>query len=354
MIRFFRKGSSKRRGLPPGSMVYLGDTRTEDVSIQLIDYTAETVEERTLETIEQSFDYKQKESVTWINVNGIHDSELISRVGEHFGIHSLTIEDVLNTGHRPKAELFENHVFIILKMLSCGDNEINSEQISLILGDGYVISFQEHEGDVFAPVRDRIRHKKGRVRNMGADYLAYSLMDAIIDNYFVVLEHIGEKLEELDRDIASSDALHDVHRQIHRRKMEIHFLRKAIWPLRELIGHLTREETPLINKACAPFYRDLYDHTIHIIDTIETFRDVAAGIMDLYMSAVSNRMNEVMKVLTIIATIFIPLTFVAGVYGMNFKYMPELEWKYAYPAVWALMLAIAGGMIAYFKKRKWL
>jgi magnesium transporter len=264
-------------------------------------------------------------------------------------------EDIVNTEHRPKLEDFDAYLFVVLKMLrfDAGQASIHTEQVSLVLGSGFVLSFQEQEGDVFDDVRQWLRENKGRLRTMGADYLAYALLDAVVDSYFAILENLGEQIELLEEELINRPSP-DTLSRIHHFKREMILLRKAIWPLREIIGGLQRVGSPLIQNGTAIFLRDIHDHTIQIMDTIETFRDVLSGLLDLYLSSISHRMNEVMKVLTIIATVFIPLTFVAGVYGMNFEYMPELHWRWSYPVLWLIMLGIAAGMMIYFRRRQWL
>lgn len=293
--------------------------------------------------------------MTWINVDGLHETELMGELGKIFDLHPLTLEDILNTHQRPKMESHEKYIFVVLKMLSCAQEstEILSEQVSFILGPGYVLSFQEKLGDVFEPVRQRIRSHKGRIRARGSDYLLYALVDAVIDHYFVVLEKIEEQLEVLGEAVFE-DPSATLLAEIQGLKLELVRMRKAVWPLRETISGLVREESELIEERTEIFLKDVYDHTIQAIDTVEGFRDTVSGLLDIYLSNVSNRMNEVMKVLTIIATIFIPTTFIAGVYGMNFDFMPELKWHWAYPLVWIVMIAVGVSMIFYFKKKKWL
>ncbi len=288
-------------------------------------------------------------------MDGIHQLDNIEKIGEHFKIHPLVLEDIMNTGQRPKMEDFNDYLFIVLKMLSYDEeeNETKTEQVSLILSSKFVISFQESEGDVFDPVRERIRSDRGRIRKMGVDYLAYSLIDAIVDNYFMVLEKIGEKIEDIEDELVKNPTPEVLH-TIHRLKRELIFLRKSVWPLREVISRLERWESPLIDKSIDIYLRDVYDHTIQVIDALETFRDMLSGMLDIYLSSLSNRMNEVMKVLTIIATIFIPLTLISSIYGMNFKYMPELDWFWGYPLVYTVMLAVSAVMLIYFRRKKWL
>ncbi len=349
------KRHSKSAGLPPGTLIHIGDKKLEAPRITVIDYQEQTFEEKQVTKIEDCFEFKAKPTVTWINIDGIHDTQLIEKIGSNYDIHPLTLEDILTTSQRPKFEDLEKYIFIVLNMLSFSKEkqQVQTEQVSIILGRNFVISFQESVGDVFDPIRDRIRNAKGRIRKMGCDYLMYSLMDAIVDNYFAILEKLGEKIESLEDELVAS-ADEKTLKHIHSLKREMIHLRKSVWPLRELINGLERSESSLIEDSTAVYLRDLYDHTIQVIDTVESYRDMVSGMLDIYLSAISNRMNEVMKVLTIIATIFIPLTFIVGVYGMNFKFMPELEWKFGYFAVWVIILILAGVMLIYFKRKKWL
>ncbi|MBN2066822.1 MAG: magnesium/cobalt transporter CorA, partial [Candidatus Thermoplasmatota archaeon] len=348
-------------GLPPGSLVHIGEQKTEKVKITVIDYHASTFGEKVVKTVEECFAFKGKPTVTWINVDGLHEIDVIEKLGTCFDVHSLVLEDILNTDQRPKMEDLESYIFLVLKMLYSDEKhrEIHSEQVSLILGKNFVISFQESMGDVFDAVRERLRSGKGRIRKMGPDYLTYALLDAIVDNYFVILEKIGDKVESMEEDLVSNP-VPETLQQIYNLKREMIYLRKSVWPLREVINGLLRQESKLIRKDTHVYLRDLYDHTIQVIDTIETFRDMISGMLDIYMSSVSNKMNEVMKVLTIFAAIFIPLTFVAGVYGMNFDpsaspfNMPELGWPLGYPLVLVVMIAVAITMLVYFKRKKWL
>ena len=345
----------KKIGLPPGTPVFVGDKKAEEVKISFIDYDETQFQEREIRNIEECFPFKDTPSVTWINIDGIHDVEVISKVGNHFDLHPLILEDIVHTEQRPKTEDFGHYIFLVLRMLYFDEKEddVKTEQVSLILGSHFVISFQEREGDIFNSVRERIRNGKGRIRKMGADYLAYSLMDAVVDYYFVILEKLGERIEELENKLIANPVPETLH-EIHRLKREMIFLRKSVWPLRELISNLERSESSLIRKSTRVFFRDVYDHTIQVIDTVETYRDMLSGMHDTYLSSISNRMNEVMKVLTVIATIFIPLTFIAGIYGMNFKFMPELEWRWAYFGLWGVILALAVFMVVFFKRKKWL
>jgi len=349
------KKHSRKAGLPPGTLVHIGKRKAESVRITIIDYDEEKFQEKQISTIEQCFPFKETATVTWINIDGIHDVSLIEKLGKQFELHPLILEDILNTEQRPKLEDFEKYIFIVLKMLSYDDKEqtIEAEQVSLVVGPNFVISFQERAGDVFEQIRDRIRNAKGRVRRMGADYLGYTLIDAVVDGYFSILEKFGEKVEALEEELVT-EATNKTMQQIHNLKRELILLRKSVWPLREVISALQRSDISIIKETTGIYLRDVYDHSIQIIDTIESFRDMVSGMLDIYLSSISNRMNAVMKVLTIIATIFIPLTFVAGIYGMNFKFMPELEWHWGYPTALGVMVIIAIIMLMYFRRKKWL
>ena len=345
----------KKAGSPPGTLIHVGETRAETVKITVIDYDAESCREREIQQIEDCFYLKDTSTVTWINISGLHQIETIEKIGKHFELHPLLLEDVLHTNQRPKIEDFGEYLFLVLRMLFCNGvkDEIESEQVSFFVGSRYVISFQEKEGDVFDPVRERIRHGKGRIRKCGTDYLVYTLIDAIVDHYFINIEKTEEKIDLIEEEVLTN-ATPETLQKIHTIKREMIFMRKSVWPLREVISTFERAESPLVKETTTIYLRDVYDHTVQIIDTIETFRDVISGMLDVYLSSISNKMNEVMKVLTIIATIFIPLTFIAGVYGMNFKYLPELEWKWGYYSVWLFMLAVGISMGLYFKRKKWL
>ncbi len=351
----FRKRRSKKTGLPPGTPVYVGERKDEKVKITVLDYDEGYFEEKELEQIEECFPFKDTSTVTWINIDGIHQIDIIEKVGRHFGLHPLIQEDIVNTEQRPKMEDFGDFIFVVLKMIYHDENEdgIKIEQVSLILGENFVISFQEREGDIFNHVRERIRKCKGRIRKMKADYLAYSLLDAVVDNYFFILEKTGEQVEGLEEKVVS-EPKPETLQEIHKLKRGMIFLRRSVWPLREVISTLERGDSSLIRETCRIYLRDVYDHTIQVIDSVETFRDMLSGMHDTFLSSISNRMNEIMKVLTIIATIFIPLTFIAGIYGMNFKFMPELDWRWGYFTVWIVILFLAVLMVVFFKRKKWL
>jgi len=341
-------------GKAPGTLVYVGDQESEAPVIDIIDYDEENYTEHRVHEVSECSSYIGKPTVTWINISGLNE-EIIGDIGEQFGFHPLLLEDILNTEQRPKMDEYDGYAFFILKMLTYddGEHEVETEQVSIILNDDCVISFQEVEGDIFDPLRERLRSNKGIVRKHGADYLAYSLIDAIVDHYFTILEKLGDEIEDLEDRLLEDPGREDIEK-LHLMKRQMITLRKSIWPLREVISKLERGGTGFIEDTTRPYLRDIYDHTIQAIDAVETYRDLLSGMLDIYLSSISNRMNEIMKVLTIIGTIFIPLTFVAGVYGMNFKYMPELDWRMAYPAVWGVMIAITIVMIVYFRRKKWL
>jgi magnesium transporter len=354
MQRLIKKRSLKV-GLPPGTLIHIGEKKVEKARITIMDYDETDLEEKEAKTIEESYPFKDKPTVTWINIDGLHEVEIIEKLGSHFGLHPLLLEDILNTDQRPKMEDYGDYIFIVLKMLYHGENkdEIETEQVSLILGSNFVISLQESEGDVFDSLRDRIRKNKGRIRTAGADYLAYALLDAIVDNYFLILENVGEKIEDTEQQLATNPSPETLQ-YIRELKTEMIYLRKSIWPLRELINGLERCESTLIHQSTGAYLRDVYDHTIQIIDTVESYRDMISGMVDIYLSSISNKMNEVMKVLTIFASIFIPLTFVAGLYGMNFEFMPELKWHWGYFTLLSVMALIGISLVFYFKRKKWL
>ncbi len=343
---------SEKAGLPPGTLMHIGEEKQHTPKISIIDYNETKFEEKIAQTVEECFPFRRKKSVTWINIDGIHDIKIIEDLGKHFGFHSLLLEDIMNTEQRPKIDDFEDHIYIILKMLTSEIREINTEQISIIIGKNFVISFQETEGDIFDPIRKRIRENKGKLRKRGSDYLAYSLIDAIVDHYFAVLEKLEEKIEGVEESITRPTP--ETIKVMHQLKRQTISLQQSIWPLREVVSGMMRSESPLIKKTTAIYLRDVYDHTIQVMDTIETFRDILSGMMEIYLFSASNKMNEIMKVLTIIGTIFIPLTFITGIYGMNFEYVPALEWKYGHFAVLSGMLIIAIFLLYYFRRRGWI
>jgi len=345
--------NKKNTGAPPGTIVYSGEERTERVKLSLIEYNETEFFEKEFYDLSECMAHIKPGMVQWINVDGIHNVELIEAVGKLFKIHPLTLEDIVNIDQRPKFEDYDNYVVSIMKMIYY-DTELHAEQLSVVLMQGVVVSFQEVDGgDAFDLIRNRIRQGKGRIRKMGADYLAYALHDAVVDCYFNILEKIGDRIELLEDELMT-EPTKETMQQLHHLKREMIFVRKAVWPMRELINNMERSETELIKPSTDIYLRDVHDHTIRVIDSVETFRDLLSGMMDIYLSSVSNRMNEVMKVLTIITTIFVPVTFIAGVYGMNFDYMPELHSKWGYPLTWLVMLTMMISLLFSFRKKKWL
>ena len=351
-IRFRR---TKKPGMAPGTLVHSGERKADDVNITLIDYNPDHVTEHAVTDVMECKEYKSTESITWLNVDGLHEVSLLQTLGDQFDLHPLVLEDILSTQQRPKVEDYGDYLYIVLRMMtvSSTDLKIEDEQFSLVLGNNFLLTFQEKSGDVFGPVRDRLRTPQRQIRHMGADYLAYALIDAIVDHYFVVLDKMGESIIDIEEHLIDESEHEDLD-AIHLLKREMIFFRKSIWPLREVIAQINRGESGVFDQKTLVFLRDVYDHTIQVIDTIESYRDMLSSLMDLYLSTLSNKMNEVMKVLTIIATIFIPLTFIAGIYGMNFVYMPELNLTWGYPAVWGVMIIIGIIMLVFFKRRKWL
>jgi magnesium transporter len=345
--------SSAKRGQAPGTAVYTGEKTDVPARIRVIHYTEEKLEEVEPATIEDAVTYAEAPPSTWINIDGLNDADLVQKIGQYIGLHSLIIEDILHTHQRPKFEDLGDSIYIVLRMLSLNEKkEVTSEQISFVLHQSALITFQEVPGDVFEPVRERIRKQQGRVRSKAADYLLYALIDAVVDHYFKVLEQFGEQIEVIETALMD-DPYPEMLNEIYAMKRELLYVRKAVWPLREAVGSLERAENNLIQPETQKYFRDLYDHTIQVIDTVESFRDMLSGVQDLYLSSLGNKTNQVMKVLTIIATIFIPITFIAGIYGMNFEIIPELKWKYGYAAVWAIMISMTVGMLAYFRRKKW-
>ncbi len=351
-----RPGASIKTGMSPGTMAFIGEEKVARTRIDLIHYSPTSFTANEDVTVATCRDQARAPGVTWINVSGIHDLGLIESLGKAFDFHPLTLEDVVNTTQRLKVEEFAGYLFIVMKMLTWRDeisSSVDIENVSLILGKNYVISFLEREGEVFATVRNRLRLAKGRIRSMQADYLAHALMDAVVDHYYIVVERFGDRIDEIDDQILAEPGPENI-KEIHLLKRNVISVRKALWPLREVIGALEKGESALLRPESRVYWRDLYDHIIQIIDMVDTFRDILVGMHDSYLSAMSIRMNEVMQVLTTIATIFIPLTFIVGIYGMNFADMPELQWPLGYPLIWVVMLLIGGGLFAFFRRKKWI
>lgn len=350
-----KKRPSHKIGLPPGSLIFTGDKKQEEVFINLITYDENEFYEENIKLDQLDAHLKLQKKVIWIDIVGLHDVELLEKIGNHFGIHKLTLEDILSVDQRPKMELFEDYIFSTLKMIQCPSPEspIVDEQVSFVLRENVLLTFQEKKGDVFQFVRDRLQDPKRAIRQRGSDYLLYALLDAVIDNYFIVMENVGERIENLESQ-AMIEPDTDTLNSLYLQRREMMDLRRSVYPLREVIGSFGKYAEHKISPEVRPFIRDLYENTIQVIETMEVFRDMSSGVLDLYMNSLSNRMNNVMKVLTIISTIFIPLSFVAGVYGMNFDNMPELHWKYGYFFVIGGMGLAVIGMLFFFRWKKWL
>ena len=344
---------SRKTGLPPGTLVHIGEKKTDKVTITVFSYAGVRCDEYQVLSLDELAP-PADESVTWVNVSGVHKMDILESCGKQFQLHSLLLEDIANTDQRPKLDDYETCLFLVLKMLSVTERQdIVVEQVSLVFGRNFVLSFQENGTDVFTPVRDRLRGGKGRLRQSGADYLFYALVDAIVDQYFAVVEALGEKIEEL-QDLVVSDPKPETLHKIHALKRQLLFLRRAVWPLREVTNNLSRSECPFLQESTKVFFRDVYDHVVQIVDTIETLREMVSTSLDIYLSGISYRLNAVMKVLTIITTIFMPLTFIVGIYGMNFEHMPELKWEWGYPLVVGVMVMIAIAMLGFFIRKRWI
>ncbi|MBI2140449.1 magnesium/cobalt transporter CorA [Candidatus Woesearchaeota archaeon] len=347
---------SDTAGLSPGTLVYIGKKRSDRVKITVIDYDKSHVLRKELKDPKECFSFRDKPTTTWINIDGIHRVDIIETIGKHFRLHPLVLEDLLNTGQRSKMEDFDHYLFIMLKMLYIAPEhgEIKTEQVSIILGKNFVISFQEEEGfDVFNPIRERVKNPQGRHRRSGTDYLAYTLIDAIVDNYFAVLEHLGERIEMLEDELVAKPTQHTFHK-VHELKRQLIHIRKAVWPLREVVNSLEHNDTNLIKEKTRVYLRDVYDHVVQAIDSIETFRETISGMLDIYLSSTNLRLQQIIKVLTIITVIFMPLNLIASIYGMNFEHMPELSWAYGYPMVIVSMAVLSLTMLAFFWKKRWI
>jgi magnesium transporter len=341
-------------GTAPATLVAPPEQAGHKPVINLIDYDAHSIEEHEIQNVEDIFECLESEKVSWIDVGGLGDVELLRQLGRHFRIHPLAMEDVMTTGQRPKVDEYDGQLFILLQMVyEDEDAELIFEQVSLVMGKKFVITIQELPGrDVFDPVRQRLRDGGGNARFMGSDYLGYALIDAVVDHFFPIVESLGESIEDMQESLLELPTREKLE-GVHEFRKALVQLRRAVWPARDVCARLWRDETGLISDRTKPFLRDCYDNTMSIIDLLESYRDAIRNVMDLYISSLSMRTNEVMRVLTIISTIFIPLTFLVGVYGMNFEHMPELHWQYGYTGIWVVMLAVAFGMMTYFKRKRW-
>jgi magnesium transporter len=340
-------------GASPGTLIISEDAVPP--KIRMISYDQQAVQEREIENPLDLAAALAPGNITWVDVQGFGDEQIIRAIGEVFSIHPLAMEDVVNMPQRPKTEMYENQVLIVTRMVRMADQkQVDMEQLTLVLGESYVVTFQERYGDILDPIRLRIRNGKGRpIRRNGSGYLSYAIVDTIIDGYYPVIEVLGDHLEQLENVVMENPST-EVLRELNRTKNMLVNLRRAIWPQREAVNSLIRDENSLISDEVRVFLRDTYDHCVQTAEVIEMYREMSTGLMNTYMSSIANRTNEVMKVLTIMASIFIPLTFMAGIYGMNFEHMPELHVWWAYPMVWATMLAVGGGMLVYFWKKGWI
>ncbi|TFH00987.1 MAG: magnesium/cobalt transporter CorA [Calditrichales bacterium] len=354
MARFFKK-RHETAGQIPGTPVFVGNKKQDKILVRMIDYNASDLQERTIADIEQLEKYPERDSVTWVNIDGLHDVDFVRKISEIFNLHQLVSEDIVNTGQRPKLDEYDNALFIVVKMLMYDEAKklIKSEQLSLLIMEKVLLTFQERTGDFFEPVRERIRKQKGRIRSFGTDYLAYALLDTVVDNYIYLVERMGEEIEDLEVSILA-DPKPGLLDNINYYKREMNFIRKAIRPFREFLIRLNRIETELITPVMVPFLKDLEDLIMQVTEGIESYREMLSDQLNIYHTSVSNRMNDIMKVLTIFAAIFIPLTFIAGVYGTNFEYVPELRYRFAYPVFLGVMATIAWVMIYFFRRKKWL
>lgn len=354
MARFL-KNKEASIGKIPGEMVFIGQQKMQHTTIRVIDYDKERLTELDLHDIHDGLAFKETETVSWININGLHDTELLRSLGNGFGLHSLVLEDIVNTGQRPKMEEYDDYLFFVIKMMRYDQAEgrMHSEQLSMILGKTFLLTFQERPGDVFEPVRDRIRKQKGRIRGVGIDYLAYALLDTIVDNYIVIIERLGEEIEEIEDEILENPT-QDILTRINTYKREMNYLRKSIRPAKDFLLQLSRLDSNMIQENTRPFLKDLLDLATQAVEVIDTYREMLSDHLNIYNTGISNRLNEIMKVLTIFSAIFIPLTFIAGIYGTNFDFLPELHYRYSYFIFWAVMLSVAVTMIRFFKRRNWL
>ena len=351
-----RKKQYKALNLPPGTLSYKGRKQSNVTQIEVIKFNSETCNKYKLENVSEVFNLEDTNSILWININGLNNLKTIEELGSHYNIHSLTLEDILNTNHRPKIEDFENYLFIVFKMLYFSNDEnIIYENVSMVVGKNYVLTFQESDGDVFDDLRDRILNSKGRIRNLGSDYLMYAILDAIVDNYLTVIEAFGDKIEDLEAHIFDSESDDkDTPNHIQSLKQEVLKIRRSIFPFREVVNRLEKIECDIVDPKTHSYLRDLYDHIVHVSESVDLYREMIWSLMDMHMTIISNKMNEIMKVLTIMASIFIPLTFMAGIYGMNFDNIPELHYEYGYYILWGIMAFIFIMMIFYFRRKKWL
>lgn len=348
--------ASAKSGMPPGSLVHVGDVLVDQTILSVIDYSKDVLQEAQIESVEELLRFRDSDTVTWVIVEGLANVDVVARIGEIFGIHQLVLEDILNTHQRPKFEEYEGYLFIVLKgLIASGEQfSVDYEQISLLVLENFVITFKEKRDDLLFPVQQRIRTSKGRFRSLGSDFLTYSILDAIIDQNFVLIDSLDEAITVQEDELLSGNSSSATLNAIQRLKRDIVLIRRYVSPVRQMINTILRSESPLIKEQTQIYLRDVSDHAVRIIESIELHRDIISGLLEIHISSVNNRMNEVMKVLTVFASIFIPLTFLTGIYGMNFDYMPELKWRWGYPVLWLAFIAIPTVLLVYFRRKKWL
>lgn len=348
--------ASDKSGMPPGSLVHIGEVHEKETNISVVNYNKENIEEQQIQSIDEILQFRDSNTTTWVIIEGLTRVDIVERIGSIFNIHQLVLEDILNTHQRPKLEKYDNCLYIVLKSISAEDERFNVsyEQISILLVGKFVIVFKEKKDELFSSLLRNIEKSKGQIRNYGSDYLTYAILDTIVDHYFKLIDSLDDAITPLEDSLLSTELSQDVLSSIQRLKREVIHIRRYVSPVRELLAEILRSESELINPNTRIYLRDVSDHTIRVIESIESYRDILTGLVEIYISGVSNKMNEIMKVLTIFASIFIPLTFIVGIYGMNFEYMPELKWKWAYPVLWVLFISISVALLGYFKRKKWL
>lgn len=347
------KRRSRKAGLPPGSLVHIGERKSTATTLHLIYYDGQHFESGAVTALDQAAASIGRPGVTWLHITGVHEAQMLQRL-DRFGLHPLVLEDIVNTDQRTKYEDYGDYVYIVLKLLRAdAETGVDMEQISIVLGRNFVISVEEGPSNAFDSVRAMVEKNRGQLRHTGADYLAYLLLDRVVDNYFAILENLGERTEALQDELVSRPSP-DGLAALHRMRREALLLRRSIWPLREMLGGLGRLGSGLFSEGTALYLRDVYDHAVHVVESIDTYREMLGAMLEVYLSSVSYKMNQVIKVLTIITTIFMPLTFIAGIYGMNFDHMPELKWRWGYPAVLGAMLLVVLFMLRQFRKKGWL
>lgn len=347
---------SEKAGLPPGSMVHVGEAPHHETRISVLDYSKNTIDEAQINALEELEKYRDRDTITWVNVEGLNDAGLIGEMGAMFDIHPLVIEDILNTHQRAKFEEYDHYLFIVIKSLltQTGTFNVQAEQVSILILNNFVFTFKEKHDALLTPVEQRIKTSKGRFRSLGADYLAYAILDIIIDNLFVLVDYLDDETGILEDRLVAKEPKRETLHSIQRLKRDLIHIRRNVSPIRELLAAMLRSESPLISDKTGIYLRDVLDHAVRIVESIESYRDILSSLLEIYVSSISNKMNEIMMVLTVFASIFIPLTFLTGIYGMNFEFMPELKWRWAYPALWLAFIAIPVVLLLYFRKKKWL